>query len=187
MRLVEAELVRDRGRIDSDALDVSSGRQVVVVDRAAQPVDGLPVGAAKLDLRCREHADRLAQLDRAQVDGRLQDFLVGAPLDLEPAPAKGVGEIDAEVVGGERLRQVPVRPELERRIRDGGLVVARDHDDGDIGAAVAELGEQVEARLAGKLDVAQDDRVFVLGEERTRLASRRPPTSSRAPPTTRRA
>src|SRR5437868_4788105 len=53
-RVVQAELAGDRGRVRSDALDVRTGGAVVVVDRAAEPVDGLPVGATQLDLGRRE-------------------------------------------------------------------------------------------------------------------------------------
>ena len=132
-RLGDAERCGDVGGERAHAFEMGAGGAVVILDRTTEPAQRSRIGALERRLR------RVA------------------PLGLELPAMQRVRDVDDQVVGGERLRDVAVRTELQRRIDDADVVVPGDHHRRNVGTGPPELLEQLEAGAAGEPDVAEHD------------------------------
>ena len=131
MRVRQAERDRDVTAVRADALEVGAGCAVAIFDRAGEAVQRSRVRALQREV------------------GRF------SAVGLEPAPVQGVRDVDDQVVRRERLRHVPEGTQPKRGVDDALVVLTGDHDRCDVGSGPCELVEQLEARAAGKRDVAQ--------------------------------
>ena len=140
-RVGQTERPRDVGGEGADALEMRAGGAVVVFDRTAQP----------------SQCPRIRALERGV--GGLAALRFVAPA------VQRVRDVDGQVVGGEGLRDVAVRAELQGGIDDADVVVAGDHDSREVRPRLSELFEQLETRAAGEPDVAEHDGEVPIGEQ----------------------
>ena len=134
---------RDQLAAAADALDVLPGLVVAELRRRREAVDRL--------------LTRPVELGRPLGDELLEPHVMGPVLDLEAAAPQRVGDPDVDLAVPERLDDVAVRSERERRLRELRIVGAADHQDGDIRAAADDVVDELQPGLARKVHVAEDD------------------------------
>ena len=107
---------------------------------------------------------------------------MAAILDLERPPAQGVDDVDHELVRLEGLQHVAVDAMPEGRLGVVAVVEAGHHHDRCLGMVARHLAREVEPRLARHVDVAQDQRDPLGGEQLARLdRARRGPAVEAVP------
>ncbi len=73
---------------------------------------------------------------------------------FETAAPQGIGDVDQDFIGFERLDDVPEGAHVERRVGQQGTVQARDHDGGGVRMLPEGVADQVHARFPGHIHVA---------------------------------
>ena len=157
--LVDPRQPREQGAVEAHPDDVLARLLVAELGRPREAADRLLAQPPELGVGGLELLDRLAQGGRPLEHRLLQPVAVAAVLDLERAPAEGVADVDDQLVRLERLQDVAVGAVLGR---DGGVapvVQAGDHHDRRVPVLREHLAREVEAGLAGHVDVAQDEAV----------------------------
>ena len=139
----EPEPPRDQLAAAADALDVLPGLVVAELRRGREAVDRL--------------LTRPAELGRPLGDELLEPDVMSPVLDLQAAPPQRVGDPDVDLAVPERLDDVAVRSERERRLRKLRIVGATDHHHGHIRAAADDVVDELQPGLARQVHVAEDD------------------------------
>ena len=134
---------RDQLGATADPLDVLPGLVVAQLGRARQSMDRL--------------LTRPPELGGPLGDELLEPLVVCLVLDLEATAAQRVRDPDVHLAVAERLHDVAVRSECQRGLGELRVVGPADHHDGDVGATLDHVADELQAGLTRQVDVAEDE------------------------------
>ena len=153
--LVPAELGCHERAHRADALHVIARLLVAQLDRRGEAPDRLLIP--------------VVNVRRLLGDETLELRVATACLALQAPALQSLRYLDLDLEPLERLQHVAVRAQLERFDREVRVVDACHHHRGDLGVGGRDSADELQAGATGHVDVAEQQRELVAGEQRERL------------------